>query len=337
MSTSSPTASRDPSARVELGQGPAEGIVVRTRHGEQQSGRRGDRETLGRREAAWAGVLRGQEGPHRVLGHLDLHEGVRRVGRRAAAGRQLELGHQFLLAHAEAPRRVGDGASPTWASHPTTASSRRSRRLVSAPGAARRAGAAASPAARLAAHRRRHARMASGRERCGPRPRAPRARRPARPGRRAARSPSRGRGGRAPTSGWRRTTRRRARARPTRRRAGAPPCPGPPHRPPAGLQASTRIRMSTRSSPSASHGSSGRAASTSTSSGTSALAGLAARHLALDPVHPERAHGVTLQVPGHQVPVPESEPQPDRRDPARSRRGRRTPRWPACARPRTAR
>ena len=42
-----------------------------------------------------------------MLGDLDLHQRVGRVGRGAAAGRQLELGHQLLLAHAEALRDVG--------------------------------------------------------------------------------------------------------------------------------------------------------------------------------------------------------------------------------------
>ena len=47
-----------------------------------------------------------------MLGHLNLHQGVRRVGGRAAACRQLELGHQLLLAHAEPARSVGDRSLP---------------------------------------------------------------------------------------------------------------------------------------------------------------------------------------------------------------------------------
>ncbi len=43
-------------------------------------------------------------------------------------------------------------------------------------------------------------------------------------------------------------------------------------------------------------------------------AGLAARDLSLNPVHPECAHGRAVEVPGHQVPVAEAEPQPDRSD-----------------------
>ena len=52
-------------------------------------------------------------------------------------------------------------------------------------------------------------------------------------------------------------------------------------------------------------------------------------NLALDPVHPERAHCGAVEVPRHQVPVPEAEPEPNRRNPARlaavreSRRGAR--------------
>ena len=41
--------------------------------------------------------------------------------------------------------------------------------------------------------------------------------------------------------------------------------------------------------------------------------GLAPSHLALDAVHPERALGRAIEVPRHEVPVPEAEPQADRR------------------------
>ena len=99
-----------PERGIELGQGPTQRVVLRARHREQQPGRRRDGKPLGRGEAAGPGVLRRQKGPDRVLGHLNLHERVGRVGRDAAAGRQLQLGHQLLLAHAEPLRRVGDGS-----------------------------------------------------------------------------------------------------------------------------------------------------------------------------------------------------------------------------------
>ena len=44
-----------------------------------------------------------------MLGDLNLHQRVRCVRRNAAAGRQLQLGHQLLLAHAEALGGIGDG------------------------------------------------------------------------------------------------------------------------------------------------------------------------------------------------------------------------------------
>ena len=39
------------------------------------------------------------------------------------------------------------------------------------------------------------------------------------------------------------------------------------------------------------------------------VTGVTPGHLPLDAVHPERAHGRPVEVPGHQVPVPEAEPQ----------------------------
>ena len=94
---------------LQFGQRPTQGIVVGAGHGEQQAGRGGHGEPLGRRQASWPGVLRRKEGAHRMLGDLDLHQRVRRVGRCAATGGQLELGHQLLLAHAEALCDVGHG------------------------------------------------------------------------------------------------------------------------------------------------------------------------------------------------------------------------------------
>ena len=41
-----------------------------------------------------------------MLRDLDLHQRVRRIRRRPAARRQLQLGHELLLAHAEPPRRL---------------------------------------------------------------------------------------------------------------------------------------------------------------------------------------------------------------------------------------
>ncbi len=52
----------------------------------------------------------------------------------------------------------------------------------------------------------------------------------------------------------------------------------------------------------------------STWSGSSAGRGLAAGHLAVDTVHPERALVLAVEVVGDQVPVPEAEPQADRHD-----------------------
>ncbi len=50
--------------------------------------------------------------------------------------------------------------------------------------------------------------------------------------------------------------------------------------------------------------------------GDGAAARLAARHVAVDPVDAERAHALALDVPGHEVPVPEAEPQAHGRDDA---------------------
>ena len=97
---------------IELGQGAAQRAVLRARHREQQAGRCRHREPLGGRQAARPGVLRREEGPDGMLGDLDLHQRVRGVRRNAAAGRELQLGHQFLLAHPEPQRGVGDRRLP---------------------------------------------------------------------------------------------------------------------------------------------------------------------------------------------------------------------------------
>ena len=125
--------------------------------------------------------------------------------------------------------------------------------------------------------------------------------------------------------------------------AGARPCPRRPDRRRGGLRAaSTRMRISTRSAASVSHGSSGSAASMSMglALGHDALgaAGLSPRDVALDAVDAERAHGVAVEVPRDEVPVAEAEPQAERAPRGgRAPCGRRTPRWPSCARPRRGR
>ena len=267
-----------------------------------------------------------------MLGDLDLHERVRRVGRRPAARRQLQLGHELLLAHAEPPRRLGRRRLPDLrqpAHHgeqpPQPPARLRAGRALGAgrrPGSAllrrggRTTGFARKDGRRLGQSRSSHA-TSSSRNDAGSmivdvveQPEHPRA-------------------------DGREATTPRAPGRRTRRRRAAPPCPHRPRRSPgAPRAASTRIRMSTASSPSASQGSSGSAAftSTSTSSGTRALPVSPRDHVALDAVDPERPHGGPLEVPGHQVPVAEAEPQADRRDDAGAPRpGRRTSPW-ACVR-----
>ena len=121
-----------------------------------------------------------------------------------------------------------------------------------------------------------------------------------------------------PGTDGRRTRRRRARGRPTRRRDGAPPCPAPPRRSTRrASSASTRMLISIRSLPVDLPRLVGQGRLDVHVLGHLGAGGLAPGHLALDPVHPEGAHGVAFEVPGHQVPVPEAEPQPHGGDAAR--------------------
>ena len=211
------------------------------------------------------------------------------------------------------------GASPTWASQPTRANRRRRRRLVSRPGRAARLGRVRSSDAPAPAPGAAASAGAGGRARS----------QRAEPGHQllaeGGRLHDRGVVEEAEHPGADGGERRHPEHQLDRPvvEAGAPPCPGPTSSATRrASSASTRIRISTRSSPSTSHGSSGRAASTSTSSGTTASPASPARHLALDAVHPERAHGRAVEVPGHQVPVAEAEPQADRAPRGAPRPGR---------------
>ena len=95
--------------------------------------------------------------------------------------------------------------------------------------------------------------------------------------------------------------------------------------------ASTRMRVTTWSSPSARQGSSGRDALMSMPSGRTAPPGGPSAHRVLDPVDAKRAHRFAVEVPGHQVPVPEAEPEPGRGHAARPSGGRRTTPRSGCA------
>ena len=155
------------------------------------------------------------------------------------------------------------GASPTWASQPTTANSRRRRRLVSAPGTPRATAAASPPSSPTNAGARVRARGAGAGAVSAPSQATSSSRkgvgwvmvawsrRPSTQDRMAANDETLSASSTDPSSN-RCTTLSWPTSSATRRASSA----------------STRMRISIRSSPSASHGSSGRAASTSTSSGT---------------------------------------------------------------------
>ena len=98
--------------RVELRQGAAQGGVLGPGHGHDQSGRGGHGEPFCRREPTRPCELGRQEGTDRRFRHLDLHQGVRRVRWHAATCRQLELADELVLLHGEATRHVSDRRLP---------------------------------------------------------------------------------------------------------------------------------------------------------------------------------------------------------------------------------
>ncbi len=107
-STSSPTASRGPSAASSFASARRRASSSEPGHSQQQPGRRRHGEPLRRRQRPGPPELLRQESPHGRVRHLDLHQRVRRIRRRPAARRQLQLGHELLLAHAELLRHLGD-------------------------------------------------------------------------------------------------------------------------------------------------------------------------------------------------------------------------------------
>ena len=98
---------------VQLGQRPGQrAVLVAPRDGEQGTGRRGQSQALARAEATGSGQGRTHPGRHRVLGDHDLEQLVRRVGRHAAAGGHLELGHQRGRCEVEPGGHLVDGGLP---------------------------------------------------------------------------------------------------------------------------------------------------------------------------------------------------------------------------------
>ena len=94
---------------VELVEGAGERTVVvcaRDRQDRAAGGREG--EPLGRGEPPRPSQLLGEERRDRRVGDHDLHEGVGRVGRQPAAGRQLQLADELVRAQPEAPGHLLD-------------------------------------------------------------------------------------------------------------------------------------------------------------------------------------------------------------------------------------
>ena len=242
-----------------------------------------------------------------MLRDLDLHQRVRRVRRRPAARRQLQLGHELLLAHAEPPRHLADRRLPDLrqppdhgeqpSQPPARLCSRRGSGLAAAPvppssDAAATTGSAGRPD------------VAASRP-------TPPATPPARRGTSLARSWWRGPTARAPTSGWRRT--RDAEDQLDRAVVGAlaRPCPRRPGRRRGGLRrASTLMRISTARRcrrPRA------RRAAPPTSRRHRRAHRVRARPASRRPRsgRPGTSARPAVEVPRHEVPVAEAEPEAD--------------------------